>query len=144
MSHKRPVVLCISACAMSVVVGGCSSDPGDDLGHLSKCANVAFPAGADVVWYEHDSGFRESTTVAVVDIPAGSVDEFKRQSDFAKFAPGVPSSWRSYWAATRMNDLLSTDTGNEHSVEDYRDPRRYVVIHNSGGETRKVFVHTDC
>lgn len=42
----------------------------------------------------------ESTTETVVDIPASSVDEFTRQSGFAEFAPGNPSSWNYYSAAT--------------------------------------------
>ncbi|MFD4434120.1 hypothetical protein [Nocardia sp. NPDC058497] len=138
----RSLGICISACVMSVGGGGCADQP-EQMGHLSKCANVTFPPGADVVWYEHDNRFRESTSVAVVDIPSGSVGEFKQRSGFAEFAPGVPSTWKSYWDATGMNDLLMTDAGNEHSIEGYRDPRRYVVIHD-GGETRRVFVHTDC
>ncbi|MEV0332388.1 hypothetical protein [Nocardia sp. NPDC050717] len=43
-----------------------------------------------------------------------------------------------------MNDLLTPDAGNEHSVEGYRDPRRYVVIHDGGDGNRRVFIHADC
>lgn len=114
------------------------------MGHLSECADITFPEGGDVVWYESDRGFRVSTSVAVVDIPAGSVDEFKQRSGFTQFDPGVPSTWKSYWDSTGMADLLSTAAGNEHSVEGYRDPRRYVVIHDGGGETRRIFVRTNC
>ncbi|MGW5917672.1 hypothetical protein ACWFPY_01655 [Nocardia fluminea] len=96
------------------------------------------------MWYQHDTRFRESTSVAVVDIPSESVAEFKRLSGFAQFAPGVPTPWKSYWVATGMNDLLTTDAGNEHSVEGYRDPRRYVVLHDGGDAKRRIFVHTDC
>lgn len=114
------------------------------MSHLSTCANVSFPEDANVVWYQHDTRFRESTSVAVVDIPIGSVDDFKQRSGLAQFAPGVPPSWRSYWEATGMNDLLTTDAGNEHSVEGYRDPRRYVVIHDGGDKIKRIFVNTDC
>lgn len=141
---RKSVALYIAACAIAVGMGGCSADQEDGLSHLSTCANISFPEDADVVWYQHDTRFRESTSVAVVDIPIGSVDEFKQRSGFAEFAPGVPSSWKSYWDTTGMNDLLTTDAGNEHSVEGYRDPRRYVVIHDAGDEKRRIFVHTDC
>lgn len=146
MRHFRgkAAALFIAACTTLVGTGGCSADHGDETAHLSTCANISFPEDADVVWYQHDTHFRESTSVAVVDIPIGSVDAFKQRSGFAEFAPGVPASWKSYWAATGMSDLLMTDAGNEHSVEGYRDPRRYVVIHDSGDEKRRIFVHTDC
>lgn len=136
--------LLIAACTTFVGIGGCSADQGDETAHLSTCANISFPEDAEVVWYQHDTRFRESTSVAVVDISIGSVDAFKQRSGFAEFAAGVPSSWKSYWAATGMNDPLMTDAGNEHSVEGYRDPRRYVVIHDSGDDKRRIFVHTDC
>ncbi|MFF2082615.1 hypothetical protein ACFVVM_02520 [Nocardia sp. NPDC058176] len=113
------------------------------MSHLATCADIVFPEGADVVWFEHESRFRESTSVAVVDIPIGSVDEFERRSGFGEFAPGVPPSWK-YWGATGLDDPLATEIGNEHSVEGYRDPRRYVVIHDGGDATRRVFVHADC
>ncbi|MFD4443549.1 hypothetical protein ACFWPK_27605 [Nocardia sp. NPDC058519] len=133
-----------AACMIAVGIGGCSADPGDEISHLSTCAEISFPEDADVVWYQHDTRFRESTSAAVVDIPIGSFGEFKRLSGFAEFAPGAPSSWKPYWAATGMNDPLTTDAGNEHSVEGYRDPRRYVVIHDGGNEKLRIFVHTDC
>ncbi|MFD6393643.1 hypothetical protein [Nocardia sp. NPDC060259] len=138
------VVPYVATCIIVVGIGGCSADPADGLSHLSTCANIFFPENVEVVWYEHDTRFRESTSVAVVDIPIGSVSEFKQRSGFAEFAPGVPASWKSYWDATGMGDLLTTDAGNEHSVEGYRDPRRYVVIHDDGDEKRRIFVHTDC
>ncbi|MFE6924836.1 hypothetical protein ACFVAV_27690 [Nocardia sp. NPDC057663] len=141
---RQAIVLYITACTISAGVGGCSSNQEQQISHLSQCANIAFPEGADVVWYEHDTRFRESTSVAVVDIPNGSIDDFKQRSGFAEFAPGVPLSWKSYWDTTQLNDPLTTDAGNEHSIEGYRDPRRYVVIHDGGGETRRVFIHTDC
>jgi hypothetical protein len=83
--------------------------------------------------------------VAVVDIPFGSVGEFKQRSGLAQFDPGVPW-WKSYWDATGMTDLLSTDSGNEHSVIENRDidELRFVIIHDGGGETRRVFVRTNC
>ncbi|MFC8383539.1 hypothetical protein [Nocardia sp. NPDC057272] len=142
--HGETVALYIAACAIATGIGGCSTDQEYKLSHLSACANLSFPEGADVVWYQHDSQFRESTSVAVVDIPIESVSEFKHRSGFAEFAPGVPSSWKSDWTATGMNDLLMTAAANEQSVEGYRDPRRYVVIHDSGDKARRIFVHTDC
>ncbi|WP_406270839.1 hypothetical protein OH799_29550 [Nocardia sp. NBC_00881] len=115
----------------------------DEIRHL-ECADVTFPEGADLVWYE-SKGVFASTSVAVVDIPFGSVGEFKQRSGLAQFDPGVPW-WKSYWDATGMTDLLSTDTGNEHSVIENRDidQLRFVIIHDGGGETRRVFVHTNC
>lgn len=140
----KPVSWFVAACAVTVGIGGCSADQGEEVNHLSACAGLPLPDGANVAWYQHDSRFRESTSVAVVDLPIGSVDEFKRRSGFAEFAPGVPSSWKTYWEATGMNDFLTSDVGNEHSVEGYRDPRRYVVIHDGGDGKRRVFIHADC
>ncbi|MFD3747986.1 hypothetical protein [Nocardia sp. NPDC058633] len=140
----KPVALFIVACTALVGIGGCSADKEDEMSHLSTCADLSFPEDANIAWYQHDTRFRESTSIAVVDIPTGSVSEFKQRSGFAEFAPGVPSPWKPYWEATGMSDLLTSDAGNEHSVEGYRDPRRYVVIHDGGDKTSRVFVHTDC
>lgn len=104
---------------------------------------MVFPEGAEVVWYEHESRFRESTSVAVVDIPVEAVEEFIRGSGFGEFGPGVPVYWR-YWEVTGLAGPLAVEVGNEHSVEGYRDPRRYVVIHDGGADTRRLFVHADC
>jgi hypothetical protein len=116
----------------------------DEIRHLA-CGGVTFPEGADLVWYESERIGFSWTSVAVVDIPFGSVGEFKQRSGLAQFDPGVPW-WKSYWDATGMTDLLSTDTGNEHSVIENRDidELRFVIIHDGGGETRRVFVRTNC
>lgn len=136
--------LLLTSCVVAVGIGGCSAGQDGEVSHLSTCASLPLPDGAEVVWYQHDSRFRASTSVAVIELPVGSVDEFKRRSGFAEFAPGVPPSWKTYWETTGMNDPLATDGGNEHSVEGYRDPRRYVVIHDGGDGNRRVFIHADC
>ncbi len=86
----------------------------------------------------------ESTTETVVDIPASSVDEFKRQSGVAEFAPGRSVIVELLLGRDRRGHLLSTDTETSTRSKGYRDLRRKVVIHNHGGETRKVFVHGGC
>lgn len=90
----KPVALFVAACAIIVGIGGCSAERSGEVNHLSTCADLPLPEGTNVVWYQHDSRFRASTSVAVVDLPVGAVDEFKRRSGFAEFAPGVPSCVR--------------------------------------------------
>ncbi|NKX91348.1 hypothetical protein [Nocardia coubleae] len=135
--------LCISAGSIAIATGGCSQEA-EGLRNMSECSGVVFPDGAKTIWFDHDGGFNVSNTVAVIDIPLDTVEEFKQRSGFAPFAPGVPKSWRSYWEATGMVDQLASATENEHSAKDNREPRRYVVIHDGGGDTRRVFVRANC
>lgn len=132
----------VAVCAAAAfVVAGCAED-GDGLAHLAECADLAFPEGAEVVRYESDAGFRVASSVAVVDIPADAVAEFARSSGLPRFEPGVPASWLSYWSGPGEAEMLA-GPGNEHGVEGYRDPRRYVVVHDNGG-TARVFVRAEC
>ena len=139
----RVLGLCVSVCATTIALSGCSQEA-EGLRNMSECSGVIFPEGSNTVWFDRDGGFNTWTSVAVVDIPRSSVDEFKQRSGFAPFAPGVPSSWKSYWDATGMVDALANNAVNEHSAKDDREPRRYVVIHDSGGETRRLFVRANC
>ncbi|MFD6464132.1 hypothetical protein, partial [Streptomyces roseolus] len=79
-------------------VTACADDTAD-LDHLS-CAGLAFPEDTQLVSYQADENFRDQTTVAVVDVPAASIDAFKQQSGLTRFDPGVPPQWKPFWDKT--------------------------------------------
>lgn len=139
----RRAAVGVAACVIVSTAAGCSTDE-EEARNLVECAGIVFPAEMDARWSWSDNAFREATSAAVVDIPADAVGEFRRLSGFSRFEPGVPPSWQPYWRDSGVADVLSVETGNEHSIDEYRDPRRYVVIHDGGGETRRIFVRTDC
>ncbi|MEV0246305.1 hypothetical protein AB0H76_06950 [Nocardia sp. NPDC050712] len=125
------------------LVGGCADESGD-LNSLSECAEIFLPDEVESVYFKQDEIFRGQTSVAVVDMRASDVDAFKSRSGFVQFSPGVPADWKPYWQDTGVVDLLAADAGNEHLVEGYHDPRRWVVIHDSGGDSRRVFIRAAC
>lgn len=78
------------------VLAGCG-DGSSDLGDLESCGALRFPAGAELVEYDNRASFGDEVSVAVVEIPAGELAEFKTASHLGEFTPGVPESWKYYW-----------------------------------------------
>ncbi|QLY29450.1 hypothetical protein H0264_29960 [Nocardia huaxiensis] len=128
---------------LTLLASGCSNDS-DELQEIAKCGKLDFPEGAKLVDYDDRSAFNDQVLVAVVDMSAGQVEEFKGNSKLVRFEPGVPSDWKTQWGGTTGAEVLASGSDNEYLKEPYEGPLRNVAIHNSGGDARRVFINVAC
>ncbi|WP_153411213.1 hypothetical protein [Nocardia macrotermitis] len=134
----------IGLCLSFISVAGCGAAPPAILKNVSTCGSLSIPTDAHLISHYADSHFRYQTVEAVVDMPASEVGEFKSRSELGDFGNGVPANWRTkYWQNIGDSSLLEQDAGNEHSPEP-QYPARWVVVHNGGGDTRRVFIRAEC
>ncbi|WP_406232118.1 hypothetical protein [Nocardia sp. NBC_01009] len=134
----------VLACLVVSLVAGCSGDTSSHLSIVADCGKLVFPDDVELVWYHREVMFGDQMTDAVVDIPAGEVEEFKKRSGMDKFDAGVPPGWREAWEDSGQAQLLMENAGNEHLVELNKSPTRWVVIHTGGNESRRVFIRSGC
>ncbi len=93
----------------------------------------------ELVSYHEKLVGHDQVLVAVVDMSADQVAEFKQRSELVRFKPGVPISWLEQWDGA---DVLKSEAGNEHLVDP--NPWLRVAIHDSGGQSRRVFLSLAC
>ena len=134
----------VGVCLLFVSASACEAAPSTILKSVSNCGRLSIPADAKLISHLDDSHFRAQTWEAVVDMSAAEVSEFESRSGLGVFESGVPPDWRQkYWKDVGNSAVLQQDTGNEHSPRPGY-PSRWVVVHNSGGDTRRVFIRTEC
>ncbi|MQY21790.1 hypothetical protein [Nocardia macrotermitis] len=131
-------------CLLVVSLIGCEASPSAILKSVSTCGRFAIPGTAKLISHIDDSHFRSQTWEVVVDMPVGELSEFESRSELGSFEPGVPADWRQkYWRGLEESSVLQQNSGNEHSPPPGY-PARWVVVHNSGENTRRVFIRAEC
>jgi len=108
---------------------------------MEACGELVFPAGTELREYTEQGFFNDQVSTAVVDIPSADIALFKRESALDRFEPGVPTYWNLYWSDA---DPLDSSTGSEHSDEPGPAATRWVVIHDLGTGTNRVFLRAAC
>ncbi|MET9214838.1 MULTISPECIES: hypothetical protein [unclassified Nocardia] len=140
-AHARHTTLRIVALgSILAFIAGCSSDKAD-LRSMAACGKLVFPAGTELREYREESFFTDRIATAIIEMHSDKIAEFKRESALDRFEPNVPDSWKQYWSDA---DTLGSSTGNEHSVEPNRADARWVVIHDLGTGTHRVFLRAAC
>ncbi|WP_194813607.1 hypothetical protein [Nocardia sp. XZ_19_385] len=132
------IIATVSACAIILLIPACTSDA-DKFDNLTECGNLRFPDAVELVSYHEKLVGHDQVLVAVVDMSADQVAEFKQRSELVRFKPGVPISWLEQWDGA---DVLKSEAGNEHLVDP--NPWLRVAIHDSGGQSRRVFLSLAC
>lgn len=80
--------------------------------------------------------------VAVVEIPASELNNFKVGSNIDRFSPGVPEYLKEYWRNTKKFSALESGHA-EHADEGGVSQTRWVA-HSSEGATDVIFIRAAC
>ncbi|MQY21417.1 hypothetical protein [Nocardia macrotermitis] len=141
---RHAVVLLLSS---AFLLAGCGTTEKPVLDDLATCANIHFAAAPNVVAQHRAADFGSGRTIsAIVETRSDQVESFEKLSALGRSTPGVPTEWRSeQWMAQSLAYPLKTDTGNI-SFSDYHppSPARWIVIHDSGGGQRQIFIKAYC
>lgn len=106
--------------------------------HRSRPCTTKTPNSSQ---YQEETFFNDQISTAVIETPADKIAEFRRESALERLVPGVPGSWKRYWSDA---DQLGPSTGDEHSDEPNRADARWVVVHDLGTGTNRVFLRAAC
>ncbi|WP_157128789.1 hypothetical protein [Nocardia amamiensis] len=133
-----------------LVITGCGTSDSDALDDIGKCGNIHFPNSASVVAHHREDLFGgDRVAEVVVDLPRGELDSFKTLSHLGQFEAGaVPSYWKEfYWQNMRdsgVADALQQDAKNEYFKESDGNSGRWLVVHDLGADTTRIFARGSC
>lgn len=142
MKRRLTFVLLIAAIgAQTFALTACSSER-KDLLSVETCGSLVFPNGAKLVEFEQQTGFGDEVVTAVVEVPAGEMDEFKTKSGLAKFTAGVPKDWKYHWRDRKSLPLLESETA--HRADEGQIALTRWVAYASKDTSEIVFIRALC